>query len=300
MGHDDACGGGGLGRDLGRWGAELGRQLAQDVDGLRQQHRGGPGAWGFEGGRRGHRRPGGGPGWAGGPGGPGGPGGHGGPPPWLAGIFGFGQPGTEERRGPRVRRGDVRSAILDVLATAERSGETLNGYQVIQQIEARSGAAWKPSPGSVYPTISQLEDEGLVETVSERGRRSLRLTQAGATYVTEHAEDLAAVWAPFEDTPHAGSERDGDAPGGGTDLKPEIGQVMSAVWQVVTTGTPQQKAAAIEILVDARRRLYGVLADPEGAEAPETPGAPHSADPADPADPTGGPDADGGDGGERS
>ncbi|MQW76998.1 PadR family transcriptional regulator [Nocardioides sp. dk4132] len=266
------------------------------MDGLRQQHRGGPGAWGFEGGRRGHRRPGGGPGW------PGGPGGHGGPPPWLAGIFGFGQPDTEERRGPRVRRGDVRSAILDVLATAERGGETLNGYQVIQQIEARSGGVWKPSPGSVYPTISQLEDEGLVETTSERGRRSLRLTQAGATYATEHAEDLAAVWAPFEDTARAGSGRDGDAQPGGTDLKPEIGQVMSAVWQVVTTGTPEQKAAAIEILVDARRRLYGVLADPEGPQAADrdAPEAdrPEAADPEGDGPGTDGPESD--DGGERS
>jgi DNA-binding PadR family transcriptional regulator len=295
MGQGEGCGGGGLGRDLGRLGAELGRQFAQDVDGLRQQHRGGPGAWGFEGGRRGHRRPGGGPGWAGGPGG------HGGPPPWLAGIFGFGQPDTEERRGPRVRRGDVRSAILDVLATAERGGETLNGYQVIQQIEARSGAVWKPSPGSVYPTISQLEDEGLVETTSERCRRSLRLTQAGVTYVSEHAEDLAAVWAPFEDTAHTGAGRDGEAPPGGTDLKPEIGQVMSAVWQVVTTGTPQQKAAAIEILVDARRRLYGVLADPEGTEGPDGPQPTDPAGSADPTDPTGDAEADiEGDGGERS
>ncbi|WP_228387646.1 MULTISPECIES: PadR family transcriptional regulator [unclassified Nocardioides] len=296
MDHGQGCGGGGLGRDLGRLGAELGRQFAHDMDGLRQQHRGGPGAWGFEGGRRGHRRPGGGPGW------PGGPGGHGGPPPWLAGIFGFGQPDTEERRGPRVRRGDVRSAILDVLATAERGGETLNGYQVIQQIEARSGGVWKPSPGSVYPTISQLEDEGLVETTSERGRRSLRLTQAGATYATEHAEDLAAVWAPFEDTARAGSGRDGDAQPGGTDLKPEIGQVMSAVWQVVTTGTPEQKAAAIEILVDARRRLYGVLADPEGPQAADrdAPEAdrPEAADPEGDGPGTDGPESD--DGGERS
>ena len=78
----------------------------------------------------------------------------------------------EQRRGPRARRGDVRSAILDVLRAAEETRcEQVNGYQVIQQIAERSGGAWRPSPGSVYPTIQQLEDEGLVETDDERGRR---------------------------------------------------------------------------------------------------------------------------------
>ena len=67
---------------------------------------------------------------------------------------------------PRARRGDVRAAILDVLAV-----EPLNGYQVIQQIAERSGGQWKPSPGSVYPTVSQLEDEGLVAASEERAAR---------------------------------------------------------------------------------------------------------------------------------
>ena len=66
----------------------------------------------------------------------------------------------EQRRGPRVRRGDVRSAILDVLRAAEESGEQVNGYQVIQQISERSEGAWRPSPGSVYPTIQQLAGRG--------------------------------------------------------------------------------------------------------------------------------------------
>ena len=81
---------------------------------------------------------------------------------------------TRRRAGPRVRRGDVRVAILAVLAE-----EPLNGYQVIQQIAERTDGAWRPSPGSVYPTISQLEDEGLVEGDDERGRRTLRLSDAG-------------------------------------------------------------------------------------------------------------------------
>ena len=81
-------------------------------------------------------------------------------------------------RGPKVRRGDVRSAILDVLAV-----EPMNGYQIIQQIAERSSGAWKPSPGSVYPTVQQLEDEGLVEGTEGGGTRLLRLTEEGKAYV---------------------------------------------------------------------------------------------------------------------
>ena len=115
-----------------------------------------------------------------------------GPPPWLTGLFGLvGQDGPP--RGPRVRRGDVRVAILAVLAD-----EPLNGYQVIQQISERTDGAWRPSPGSVYPTISQLEDEGLIEGDDERGRRTLRLSDEGRAYLAGHAEEVAEVWAPFE------------------------------------------------------------------------------------------------------
>lgn len=178
-----------------------------------------------------------------------------GPPPWVAGLFGLGQ--DEQRRGPRVRRGDVRSAILDVLRTAAESEgqEQVNGYQVIQQISERSGGAWRPSPGSVYPTIQLLQDEGLVETDDERPRKTLALTAEGTAYVAEHADELAAVWAPFERR-----ERDEKAAGFG-ELKPEIGQVMGAVWQIITTGSEQQQRAAIDVLVETRRKLYGILAD---------------------------------------
>lgn len=210
--------------------------------------------WRQHGGRRGG--PWGGP-W-GGPGGFGRPG-NPGPPPWVAGLFGLAQ--GDRQRGPRVRRGDVRSAILDVVREASGREEQLNGYQVIQQITERSGGAWRPSPGSVYPTIQQLEDEGLVESTDNGGRRSLRLTDEGESYVVDHADELAAVWTPFEEP-----EREDET--GFVDLKPEIGQVMGAVWQIVTTGSEQQRRAAVDILVDTRRRLYGVLAegDPEQPE----------------------------------
>ena len=181
------------------------------------------------------------------PGGGWGPGPWGaGPPPWIAGLFGMA--GQQQSRGPRVRRGDVRAAILDVL-----SSQPMNGYQIIQQIADRSGGAWKPSPGSVYPTLQQLEDEGLVEGTDVEGRRLLQLTADGRHYVADHPEEMAATWRAF-DTDEETHE-----------LKPVIGQVMAAVWQVVMSGNRQQQAEAAEILADARRKLYGLLAagDPE-------------------------------------
>jgi DNA-binding PadR family transcriptional regulator len=203
-------------------------------------HHGGPGQWGSWG-QPWSQGPWGGPPW--------GRGGRPGPPPWLAGLFGLAQ--GEQPRPQRARRGDVRAAILDVL-----QGEPLNGYQVISAISERTGGAWKPSPGSVYPTISQLEDEGLVEADDERGRRTLRLSDAGREYVAANADELAGVWEPFTEPERAG----------GADyaaLKPEIGQVMNAVWQIITTGTEQQKRDAIDVLVETRRKLYGLLAEGE-------------------------------------
>jgi DNA-binding PadR family transcriptional regulator len=172
------------------------------------------------------------------------------PPPWLQGLLGLAQSGATAARGPKVRRGDVRAAILDVLAV-----EPMNGYQIIQQIAERSGGAWKPSPGSVYPTVQQLEDEGLVEGRDSEGRRVLQLTEAGRAYVEEHPDELAATWRAFDEAAAAEQEAESH------ELRPVIGQVMSAVWQVVVSGTRQQQAEAAEILADTRRRLYGLLAD---------------------------------------
>jgi DNA-binding PadR family transcriptional regulator len=187
----------------------------------------------------------------------------GGPPPWLAQMFGPGLGGDSPggrgggRGRPRVRRGDVRSAILDVLHTSE---EPMNGYQVIQQIAERTDGVWKPSPGSVYPTIAQLEDEGLVED-APTGRKAVRLTTVGTAYVEEHPEEMAAVWAPFAEEPD-----DQEA----LDFKQVIGQTVGAIVQVATTGTPDQREKAIEILGDTRRRLYGLLAEGPDGTSPDS------------------------------
>jgi DNA-binding PadR family transcriptional regulator len=173
-----------------------------------------------------------------------------GAPPWLTGLFGLAQGGQTAKGAPKVRRGDVRTAILDILSTGP-----MNGYQVIQQIAERTGGVWKPSPGSVYPTIQQLEDEGLVEGASQEGRRLVQLSEKGHAYVAERREEMAETWRPF-DEPEETTEH-------ATDLKPVIGQVMGAVWQVITSGTRQQQAEAAEILAETRRQLYTLLADGE-------------------------------------
>ena len=204
----------------------------------------------------------------------------GGPPPWVQGLIDMAQGGARPGfgrghggpRGPRVRRGDVRAAILDVLAV-----EPMNGYQIIQQIAERSGGAWKPSPGSVYPTVQQLEDEGLVEGHEGNGRRLLRLSEEGRRYVEEHPDELAATWRPFTD----GAEEE-EGPG---DIKPVIGQVMGAVWQVVVSGTRQQQAEATEVLAETRRRLYGILAD-DVEDADDIPGTSDTGDTGDTGDAT--------------
>ena len=205
-----------------------------------QQHQS---SWqGWDGGQRGRRH--------------GATGGHGCPPPWVQGLLGWGTSGsTSSTPGPRAKRGDVRLAILSVVGDAVGRGEAVNGYQVIQQIAERSDGAWRPSPGSVYPTIQQLQDEGLVEVDDERGRKTLRLTDEGDAYVAANPGDLEAVWAPFQ----RASQRATSGTSG--DLKSEIGQMMGAVWQIVTQGTDSQRKAAIGVLVDTRRALYGILAD---------------------------------------
>jgi len=145
----------------------------------------------------------------------------------------------------KARRGDVRAAILAVL-----SETALNGYQIIQEIAKRSGGVWKPSPGSIYPTLQQLEDEGLVRQETDGGRRAFTLTDEGKTYVAEHADEVNAPWQAMSE---ASSDDDG--------LKPLIGKVAAAVWQILAVGTPEQQAQGREALIELRKRLYAILAE---------------------------------------
>ena len=189
----------------------------------------------------------------------GGPGG--GPGPWGGGPFEFGMRGGPFApprfggRGPRVRRGDVRAAILDLLA----EGQPWNGYQIIQEIGARTQGVWRPSAGSVYPALQQLEDEALIkaEAAGEDRRRMYTLTEEGQAYVTEHADELKASWDAV-----TGSVNDTEV-----QLRHTIHQVMVAVSQVAQAGSAAQVQQAGKILADTRRALYRILAaDGEDAE----------------------------------
>lgn len=170
-------------------------------------------------------------------------------PPWGGGHGPHGRHG-HGRRHPKARRGDVRAAILSVLAD-----QPMNGYQIIQEITERSHGVWKPSPGSVYPTLQQLEDEGLVAADKATGRRTFSLTAEGRTYADEHAEELAAPWEAFE----SANDDDGS-------LKPVIGQVAAAMWQVMAAGTSEQQDRARQAMVELRRQLYAILNDDDVEE----------------------------------
>jgi DNA-binding PadR family transcriptional regulator len=162
----------------------------------------------------------------------------------------------EPRRRPRVRRGDVRAAALALLAEQPR-----NGYQIIQEIAARSGGVWQPSPGSVYPALQQLEDEGLIHAEgAESGRKAFALTDEGRAYMAAHADEVTAPWEIV-----AGRER-----GGSLEMRSLIGQLAMAAMQVTHAGSDAQVAEAQRILKDTRRSLYRILAaDDETGEAGE-------------------------------
>jgi DNA-binding PadR family transcriptional regulator len=168
--------------------------------------------------------------------------------------FGGGRGG---RRGPRVGRGDIRAGILILLSEEQR-----NGYQIIQELERRSDGAWRPSPGSIYPALSQLEDEGLIEQVAATGesRRMFRLTDEGRTYVESHREKLTAPWETV-----SSSVRNGIF-----ELRDLLAQTAVAAMQVSRAGTDSQIAAAMSLLDETRRGLYRILADgdmPTSAES---------------------------------
>ena len=141
----------------------------------------------------------------------------------------------------------------------------MNGYQIIQQISERSGGLWRPSPGSVYPALAQLEDENLVMLQASAGeRRAYALTDAGRDYVAEHAEELKAPWSAVS----------GDAANAAADMRALVRQVHVAAFGVLSAGTESQMAQAKKILTQTRRSLYRILAedDAEDTQSEEAPG----------------------------
>jgi DNA-binding PadR family transcriptional regulator len=181
-------------------------------------------------------------------------GGFGLPPVPPGGAFGpdfgfgpgpFGPRGRGRGRG-RAGRGDVRAAIISLLSEQPR-----NGYQIIQEINERTGGLWRVSSGSVYPAIAQLEDEGLIEPTDGNGRKLFALTEAGREHVEHNAEHLARLWeAGAEDARFAEF----------LSYRELIGQLAAAVRQVDEVGTPAQREEARQVLTRARQTLYKILA----------------------------------------
>jgi len=167
-----------------------------------------------------------------------------GAPPWATwgGPWGarFGPP---RGRGRRAQRGDVRTAILAVLEDEPR-----HGYEVITELETRSGGRWRPSPGSVYPTLQMLEDEGLVTGEERDGKRVFSLTDAGRGELAERrgGSGWRPPWEGFDDV---------------SPLREAAFSLMAAVMQVGGSGNEGQQQVALAALTEARKKIYAALAE---------------------------------------
>lgn len=168
----------------------------------------------------------------------GGPFGPGGPP--------FGPGGGRHHRGGRARRGNVRAAILALLG--ERP---MHGYEMIQELANRTGGVWRPSPGSVYPALQMLEDEGLISSHEAEGKRLFSLTEAGRAEAEQ-----GSTQTPWDEVTEGVDPTN-------LKLRDTAFQVGAAVMQVATAGSEAQKAKALEVLGEARRRIYSILAEDE-------------------------------------
>ncbi len=161
-------------------------------------------------------------------------------------AFGF-DPGWERgdhRHGHgrgRGRRGNTRAAVLSLLL--ERP---MHGYEMISELEQRTGGVWRPSPGSIYPTLQLLEDEGLIVSEESEGRKRFTLTDTGRA----EAESADHPWRGLDEGRLAQAQQFREAGFG----------IMQALRQVSMTGTDDQRRQALEILTDTKRRLYGILA----------------------------------------
>ena len=147
-----------------------------------------------------------------------------------------------------IRRGKVRPLLLALLHE-----KPMHGYQVMQELETRTGGRWRPSAGTIYPTLQQLEDEGLVRAEEVDGRKTYQLTDEGRAA----AEDSPLLRHPWFD-PNAGPAA--------IDLRRLAVQLVGATIQVQRVGSEEAQREAREILVDGRRRLYQLLADDDAGE----------------------------------
>ena len=157
-----------------------------------------------------------------------------------------GGPRSRNRGGPwRARRGDVRAAVLALLAE-----EPMHGYQMIQMLDERTDGVWKPSPGSIYPALALLEDEGLIRADRTSGKRHFTLTDDGRAAVEADTRPMSP-WDEVTASQRPGSHQ----------LPKAIKPLVVALSQVTEAGTDEQITRAFEIVTDARRRIYAILAE---------------------------------------
>jgi len=149
-------------------------------------------------------------------------------------------------RGGRASRGDVRAAIIALLA--ERP---MHGYQIISELSDRTGGIWRPSPGSVYPTLQLLEEQGLIVGAEDEGKRVFSLTETGQEAARGAVGGSRAPWDAMA----------ADVDPGLSDLRRDIGQVVAATRQIAMAGSGEQLAEAHRLLVGLRRSLYRILAE---------------------------------------
>lgn len=148
----------------------------------------------------------------------------------------------------RARRGAIKGGVLRLL-----SERPMHGYELISEFEERSGGRWRPSPGSVYPLLAQLEDEGLVRSIDDGGRKRFELTDEGRMWLAEHGSDTGLPWERW-------------SPGGRGDLRRLGGEIVGQLRQLGRYGTDAQLARAGEILGRTRQELYELLAQPPAAD----------------------------------
>ncbi|GGI43981.1 DNA-binding PadR family transcriptional regulator [Agromyces flavus] len=166
----------------------------------------------------------------------------------LRGMF-------EQKVAPRMGKGDVRAAVLALLAE-----KPMHGYQIISEISERSGGAWKPSAGSVYPTLQLLADEGLITAEESNGRKTYTLTEAGKAEA-EASADRAPWPMGGTTTSGGGSSSSGRRDWGNAGPLAKAGMDLAqAAAAVGRSGKPEQVKQAVEIIDEARRRLYSILA----------------------------------------
>jgi DNA-binding PadR family transcriptional regulator len=170
-----------------------------------------------------------------------------GPGGWGSRAGGWWPPGPSGpfRAPQKAGRGDVRAAILALLQEGPR-----NGYQIMSEIEERSDGAWRPSPGAVYPALQLLADEGLIEAEESAGRRTFSLTDAGRRHIEEHPESARAAWESMA------TDDQQQVPG----LFVQAARLGASIVQMAHSGTAEQVRAAEEVLEQARRTIYQILA----------------------------------------